>query len=296
MFTGINAGVFYALARVFSTSSESVFNKKLISKLNPFTINLFVMLFVGVCVAPLLFLLNIPALNKTFWIALFITIILNLIANILFIKSYLSDLSIISPISAFKPAFTLIAAIFILKEIPSVLGIFGILLIVFGSYFIMYSKQDGLSLKPLKRLLSDKGVQLNFLAMLTIPFSSSFDKMAINISGPLIFTPFFILLSIPFSLLAIHLFVPKKIIKRDSLVLFKSKKEYLFLGLSSVGAYLFTALAFSKMFVAYASALFQLAVVIEIFFGYYIFKEKGILQRLVAGTIMILGVIFILLA
>ena len=49
------------------------------------------------------------------------------------------------------------------------------------------------------------------------------------------------------------------------------------------------------MNVSYALALFQLSTLLSIFLGVNIFKEKGLIKKLIASLIMIVGAIVIIL-
>ena len=56
-----------------------------------------------------------------------------------------------------------------------------------------------------------------------------------------------------------------------------------------------TNYVFSKINVALALALFQLSTILSVILGVSIFKEKNIVQKIVASLIMIIGAIIILI-
>jgi len=58
----------------------------------------------------------------------------------------------------------------------------------------------------------------------------------------------------------------------------------------------FTLLLLANMMVAYALALFQLGMVLQVFAGYKIFNEKNIIRKLLVCLVMIAGSILVLLA
>ena len=61
------------------------------------------------------------------------------------------DLSVLGPINAYKSVVAMVFGIVMLKEIPSLLGVFAVFLIVFGSYFVFDTQEEGFSIRLLKR-------------------------------------------------------------------------------------------------------------------------------------------------
>ncbi len=55
-----------------------------------------------------------------------------------------------------------------------------------------------------------------------------------------------------------------------------------------------TLVLLSQMLVAYALALFQLGMVLQVFLGYQFFQERHIVRRLIACLVMMLGSITVL--
>ena len=56
-----------------------------------------------------------------------------------------------------------------------------------------------------------------------------------------------------------------------------------------------TNYVFAKMNVAYALALFQLSTIISVFLGVNVFKEEGLIRKLLASIIMLIGAVAIIL-
>jgi len=55
-------------------------------------------------------------------------------------------------------------------------------------------------------------------------------------------------------------------------------------------------LLLENMLVAYALALFQLGMVMQVFIGYRVFNEKNILRKLLASIVMMVGSLLVLVA
>ena len=56
-----------------------------------------------------------------------------------------------------------------------------------------------------------------------------------------------------------------------------------------------TNYVFAKMNVAYALALFQLSTIISVFLGVNVFKEEGLIRKLLASIIMLIGAVAIII-
>ena len=70
----------------------------------------------------------------------------------------------------------------------------------------------------------------------------------------------------------------------------------LLIGIMVFAMQYLTLLLLSKMIVAYALALFQLGMVIQVFVGYKVFDEKHIARKLLAATVMMMGSMLVLMA
>lgn len=206
--------------------------------------------------------------------------VLGALGNYFIIKALsLGDLSAIAPINSYKPVVALMVGIFYLKEIPSINAFWGILLIIFGTYFVLWNKN---CLEIDKRAI--------FYRVLALLFSGSeaiFIKKIIILTG--VFNSFFLWafwgLIFSFIFLVFSRNVPK----------IKSYK-YQMLLILSVGIMQYsTNFVFSKMNVAYALALFQLSTIFSVFLGVNIFKEKDLKSKLIGSIIMVIGAVIIIL-
>ena len=71
---------------------------------------------------------------------------------------------------------------FVLSEIPSFAGIFGVLLIIWGSWFVFDTQKEGFSFALFKR----KDILLRFAALFLMGIEAVFLKKVILISSPVI--------------------------------------------------------------------------------------------------------------
>jgi uncharacterized membrane protein len=240
---------------------------------------------------PLLFFIEIPDITPGFWIAILVSGTLNIATAILYLKAIkLADLSLVIPLSTFTPLFLLITSPLIVGEFPSIFGLIGILLIVFGSYILnIKEKKDGL-FAPFKALVSNKGAQLMLLVAFIWSITSNFDKIGLQNSSPIFYG------------IAINIFITIGI---TPFVLFKSKKNIKQIpknlkSLIPVGVFhglmiIFHMIAISMTLVAYLISIKRTSAIISVLFGAIIFKEKGLKERILGVIIMIIGVLCIML-
>lgn len=187
------------------------------------------------------------------------------------------ELSSLAPVNSYKPVVALIFGIFFLNEIPNIKAVFGILLIMAGSYFIMNKKG----------LIYKKALFFRFLALIFSGLEAIFIKKIIILTSVQISFSLWAFSGLLFSFLFV-LFSCKKMklppIKYQTLLIL-----CVFLMQYS------TNFVFSKMNVSYALALFQLSVLLSVFLGVNIFKEKDLKRKILSSLAMVIGAIIIIL-
>jgi len=282
--------IFAFLTALFEATKD-VFSKKSLKDIDEYVVAWSLPFFALPFLLPLLLFTKIPVLGEQFWLALFTGGSLYAITLILYMKAIKSsDLSITVPMLTFTPLFLLITSPLIVGEFPSIFGLIGIFLIVMGSYLLNINKKSRGYFAPFKALLKEKGPRLMLIVAFIWSITSNIDKIGLQNSSPL------------FWVIAVDAFV--------ALLMFplcKSRgngkthqihanlrallKVGLFGGLTSVCQ----MTAISLTLVAYVISIKRTSAIMGVFFGYLIFKEKGIRERLVGVIVMVLGVLFITL-
>jgi len=283
----------YVLFRIIARPFANVYQKKLThNEVEPIFIVCSTELIIFVVMIPLILLFPIIKISSIFLVSIFAAAFFNAIGNIFQLKSLkITELSVFGPISSYRPIFAMIISYFLINEVPSYLGIIGMVIIFFGSYLINLNKSQNNFIPMIK----SKGFRYRFLAMILFSFGAVFLKQAIVNSNP-ISSLFFLSLS-SFLITAIILLVRKKHSIVNNLKLIQTNKlNYSKVIISVLAMEVFTLLTFSKMYVGYSLALFQLSSVISVGFGYHYFKEKNILPKLIGAFVMIIGVLVIVLA
>ena len=281
-----------SFAAALFTSINDVFSKKRLRDINEYVVSWSLRFFALLFLLPLLLFIKIPDLGDEFWLALLISGLLNVIATILYLKAIKnSDLSVTVPLLAFTPLFLLITAPLILGEMPSFVGIIGVLLIVFGSYTLNIDKRHNGYLFPFKALFTESGAKLMLMVAFIWSISSNFDKIGIQNSSPI------------FWAIAVNGFIglvlfPIMLIKSNhSLHKIRTNyKDLLPIGLFTSLALIFQMTAISLTLVTYVISIKRTSMLMSVSFGHIVFKEKGFKERITGAVIMFIGVLFITLS
>ena len=288
--------VFSALIRIFSNSFLGVYQKKLSNSFSSNFINFLsysILFFVVLAFVPVfnsVLSINFSSENSLNLIYFaFLTGLMGAIGNAFQIKALkLGELSILAPINSYKIIFSIIFSFLILREIPSISALAGIVLIIFGSYFIFETTKEGFSFLLLKR----KDMQFRIFAVLFTGLEAIFIKKMILLSNSLLALLLWALSTAVFSFF--FLLFDKKKFAFSKLDL-NSWKMFFFL-IVSLGVMQFsTNILFKLINVSYALSLFQLSSVLSVVLGYKFFKEKNFIKKLIGSLIMVFGAIVIIL-
>lgn len=279
-------GIFLGLLAATAASASNVF-LKLLTGFNP---NFLTWVRMGAVFPILAFLVtifsgwNVPP--PEFWLLLFLVKTPSevLLAYISTRAIHLSPLSIIGPIGAFTSIFLIPVGFLTLGELPTRIGLTGVLLIFFGSFFLGWKKEERIS-TGFKMLIRDKGVMLAFAAAFIASINISITKVMFQYASPLL-AAFYFTAVITVVLMPYLFYQARREIKRraGSLV-----------GLwSTTGlAIAFHNVGLSLMPAVYFISLKRLSMVLDVFFGRVFFKEEHFRERLVGSALMVLGIVFI---
>lgn len=280
------------LLRILSNPIGNVFQKKLTEQNNhPLLVNLLTFSILGI-------LCIVPALQQDWgqvsylsWYYGVIAGIFGAVGNGFLVKALQGGyLSILGPINSYKSVVGILIGIVFLHEIPSIWGIIGIALIIYGSYFVLDTMKERFSWS----LLKNKEIQYRIWAMILTAIEAVFIKKVILYSSTTVSFIFWCWFGAFFSFVLLFFF-KVRLIKEIKQVKLHHLLTYGFLVLSIGTMQYTTNHVFSHMNVGYALALFQLSTIISIFLGYRIFKEQNIKKKLLGAVIMIAGSVVIIL-
>lgn len=277
----------YILIRIFSNSLSNVFQKKLTGYgENPVCINFINYLLLALISIPLIFFVNHPPLLHGFWIWTILGGISGALCNYFMVEALkYGELSVLGPINSYKAVIGLIFGIFLLGEIPNIFGILGILLIIAGSYFIFDTFN-------FFKIAKQKDIRYRFYALFFSALEAIFIKKVILLSSVGISFITSCILGAIFSFIILR-------VNKVSVIPHPKAKSSLLYILTALcfGLMTYTTAAVFKLInVGYALSLFQLSILVNLFFGWKLFKEKHILKKLAGSIIIIIGAITIILS
>ncbi len=271
----------FIILRILSNPIANVFQKKLSCNNSSLTINLYSYLFLSIISLPLLKGVTFSNYNISFWLTVFIAGLLCSLGTLCSIKAVsIGELSVMGPINSYKCVIGFLASLFLLKEIPSILGFIGMALIVWGSKFMFEDYNEGFSIKLFKR----KDIQYRLLALLLTGTEAAMLKKIIILSSVKICFILWCLVGLFWTI--IFICITRKKYKLNAN---KELAECVLIAICLGIMQYSTNYVFKYVNVGCALALFQLSSVVTVVFGYKIFHEQNLIKKLIGSAIMILG-------
>lgn len=215
-----------------------------------------------------------------------------------------SPLSLVFPFLGLTPVFSIFTSSLILNEKFTPVGIGGIALVSIGAYLVnVHSIKDG-ALAPIKNMLKEKGVLLMIAVAFLFSFTSVLGKKAVLLTSPETFPgvyyTIFCVLLLPIAagkwqrarrqqVNSGHTPSGKNVTRKEILL-------FLAMGASFGMAIIFHYKAVSLVNVSYMISVKRLSLIIGVFYGALIFKEKNIGYRLLGAAVILGGVMVLSLA
>jgi drug/metabolite transporter (DMT)-like permease len=276
-----------AILTAFFESLKDVFSKKSLKFLDEYLVACAGMLVAAISLLPILAVVGIPKLGPNFGMAIVIGGLLNVVAYTLYVKAIrLADLSLTSPLSTLTPLFLLITSPLIVREVPTLWDGVGVFLIVIGSYVLNLQSSANGFFAPLRSIFRNKGTRMMVVVAFIWSITSTFDKVGVMNSSPI----FWAIVLFAFIGLGI---LPLVLLKSDNPIqgIRTHWKLLLAAGLANgigVGCQM---VAVGMVAVTQVIAVKRLSALISVGFGYFVFGEKGIRERLLGAAIMVSGVV-----
>ncbi len=285
----------YALMAALLTSFLPIINKRILTTAEvavvawvPNALSLPVLLVVTLA------LIGWPRVGGLFLLAVLASGVLNLVATLVSTRALqLADASLATPFLSFNPAFTLLLSSFTLREVPSVRGIVGVMLIGVGAYLFQLREVGKGLLAPLSALAHQPGILLAIGASFVWGLTPIFEKIAIQHTSPE--NP--LMVAFVTTLFTVVLLTPA--LWRDASDPLEQVRRHRLLfgaaGLISGVAPLFGFSAIALGYVGYVTALFKLGAILTVVWGALLLKEHGLRERLPATAVMVIGGLLIAL-
>lgn len=282
----------FVVLRILSNPLGNVFQKQLTTNGNhPLLVNFLTYLLLSLLCVLLYWALPPQNFSFDFWFYALLGGVVGATGNAFLVKALeKGELSVMGSINAYKSVIGMLVAVLLLGEIPNLWGILGVGVIIYGSYFVLDSKDEPFSWA----LLKNPAIQFRIWAMILTAIEAVFVKKLILASSTAyaficwsVFGAFFSFLLLQFYCISIK-HECKKIASADI-------SKYLLLVLC-VGIMQFTTnYTFEHIPVGYALSLFQLSSIVSVLLGYRIFQEKEIYRKLIGAVLMMIGSVMIIL-
>lgn len=277
---------FAIFLRILSNSLSNVFQKKLTLLRQKPSFTNFINYFILSCISIIfLFFTGIPKLGENFWIYAILGGITGALCNYFMVEALkFGEISVLGPINSYKAIIGMIFAIFLLGEFPNIFGLFGICLIIFGSYFIFGTLN-------FKEIFKRKDVQYRFYALIFSAIEAVFIKKVILLSS----VSFSVITTCILGAVFSFLILLKDNVSKIKLPALNISIIYIITALCFGIMTFSTAFVFERINVSYALSLFQLSVILNVLLGWKLFKEKNILSKLLGSIIIVIGAVIIIL-
>jgi len=250
-----------------------------------------------------------PDIGPGFLPAVAVTVTINVIATVLLYRALReTDLSLCLPMLAFTPVFLILTSFFILGELPSVPGAFGILLVVAGAYMLHLEYRRGRPASftgPFRTLRRDRGVQMTLFVAFLYSISVNYDKQVVIGSDPVFgaaVTTF--LIALPFLIVTVFLWARRPFLFRgkkpsprgistDSPYPVPVPFAYLIIGAVLALESVSINTAYTLTVVPYVITVKRLAIFFSVLYGGLLLGERNLGGRVLGGMVMIAGAVII---
>ncbi|MBQ5789589.1 MAG: EamA family transporter [Thermoguttaceae bacterium] len=209
------------------------------------------------------------------------------------------ELSILGPINAWKAVVGLTFAFFLLDEAPTLPALFGVFLIGVGSYFVLDAAPERFSFRL---LLTNAAIRLRVAALILTALEAIFIKKIVLAAGPS--TAFFLwsatgalFSALSLGVATLTTLISTRLRQRTQTAATPptshfSARDALELAATAacVGTMqLSTNVAFERLDVGLALALFQLSAPLNVLLGWRLFRERGVVKKLFGASVAVVG-------
>jgi uncharacterized membrane protein len=285
-----------AITSALFSALAAVFEKKALFKTDPLSFSFILSAITFVLALPFFAFVEFGQINTSAVIVLYIKSVLGAAAFLLVMYGIKNnELSSSLPLLVFTPALVAIVAFFFLGEAIETNGIFGMILLLIGTYFLQLEK-NGSWLSPFLFVQKNKAQWYIIGAIVLFTITSVLDKTILKAYklDPDAFLP---IQQLFFTLNFLLIFLIKK--QSFKTVGLNLKQTFWIILMVAVFAIIYRyshILAIKSGSVALVLSVKRTSVFFAAIIGGTWFKEKNVLQRSIATAVMVAGVILIILA
>jgi len=236
-----------------------------------------------------LLITGVPTIESEFYIVVFISSIIGVVATICIMKALkLSDVSIISPLYATSPVLLIVTSPIMVSEFPTPIGLIGVMFIISGVYIMKIRESKTGLTEPFRAILYEPGVKYILVVVVLYSISANLDKIGTEASSPVFY-------SFSLHLLMVLALTPIMIYKVDDWdTTIRTNTKYIIpVGMFSGFASVLYMAALTYTLVIYATAVKRAATLTTVIGAWLFLGEGEIRQRLPGAVMLIFGVILI---
>lgn len=234
----------------------------------------------------------LPPVDGVFWGVLAVSIPLEVWAMFLYLRAIASaPLSLTAPLLAWTPVFSAGFSAVALREVPSLAGLAGVLLVAGGSWLLFSGEGCG-ALEPLRCVARERGARLMLAVALIFSATSALGKLGLQHSSAAFFGPVYVA-ALAAGLVAVSALRGGA---RELAAQLRPNRWFVAIGAGVAAMTLlhFTAIAMTK--VAYMVAVKRSSLLASVVVGRVFFGERGLRRRLPGAALMLAGVLLLALA
>lgn len=285
-------------ARVLANPVSNVFQKQLAQRAaHPLFVIAATHAVLSIAAVPALLRWPPPAFGRAFWSDAVAAAVLAVSGNALLVAALKrSDLSLLGPVNAYKAVVSLGLAAVLVGEVPTALGLAGVLLILGGSALVIERGRHGARGGPLRHFFTDPGVRLRLAALVLSATEAVFLKRALHAAPPAATFLVWCVLGLAVAGPAAAVLLGPAGLERERSRWRGSRPTYLSLAATTAVMQLTTLLTFGVLQVGYSLALFQLSSLVSVVLGWRYFDERHAPRRLAGAAVMVAGAVAIVMA
>ena len=233
----------------------------------------------------------LPPVDGVFWAVLAISAPLVVWAMFLYLRAIaIAPLSLTAPLLAWTPVFSAGFSALVLRELPSLPGLAGVLLVAGGSW-LLFASAGCDALEPLRCLARERGARLMLAVALIFSVTSALGKLGLQHSSAGLFGPVYV------AALAIGLILVSLLRGRAGELAAQLRPNRWFVaiggGVAAMTLLHFAAIGMTQ--VAYMVAVKRSSLLASVVIGRVFFGERGLRRRLPGAALMLAGVVLLAL-
>lgn len=251
-------------------------------------------LYTALFLLPVMLLQSWPSLPVAFWYWVTALVPLEIVAMLLYMRAIRDyPLAHTVPYLAFTPVITIVTGNVLLDETVTVSGVTGIILVVCGAWLLNADRARGergpAVLAPFRAIVTGQGSRLMLVVAAIYSLTSVMGKGAMQYTTPWFFGPFYFVL---LGIVVLVTFAPTVAV-RD--VVARKPGPHILLGILMAAMVITHFLAIRETEVAYMISVKRTSLLFAIGYGAMLFGERSPGRHLLAGAIMLSGVVMIAL-